>query len=37
MHIFIINPKAGNGKGIELISRLNEIKECKNQINNNPI
>ena len=27
MHIFIINPKAGNGKGIELISRLNEIKE----------
>ena len=27
MHIFIINPKAGNGKGIELIPRLNEIKE----------
>ena len=27
MHIFIINPKAGNGKGIELIPRLNEIEE----------
>lgn len=27
MNIFIINPKAGNGKGIELIPRLNEIKE----------
>ena len=27
MHIFIINPKAGNGRGIELIPRLNEIKE----------
>ncbi|MGN1353000.1 MAG: diacylglycerol/lipid kinase family protein [Bacilli bacterium] len=27
MHIFIINPKAGNGKGIELISRLKELEK----------
>ena len=26
MHIFIINPKAGNGKGTELIPRLKELE-----------
>ena len=26
MHIFIINPKAGNGKAVELIPELEQLK-----------